>query len=260
MELEFLDGGEPPKDEVQPEQKEEARPQPEAPKDEIPPRDESGKFKAREQEIPTAQPATPPVVPEGTPKEEPIMVPLAALHETRDKVKALEAQLEQFRPRPQPQQPVAIPDPLDDPEGYHLFQEQRVQQAIFNNTLNISEEMARGTHGDELVNAAQQWAQQQFAANPALYAEFSQQRNPYGYIVQQYQRQQMLSRLGGDPKEIEAYLAWKQASAATQQQPAAPAANPATPAPPRSIVDAPSAGGVQHTASGPGVAFDEVIK
>ena len=264
--LEFLDAGEPAKEDVQPVAEEakaeevkvsEAAPEPKGAE-----RDEHGRFKAKEpaKEEARAQPEPQPTAetqPEAKP--EPVMVPLTALHETRDKVKALEAQLAQFQQRPQEQAPP--PDPYEDPEGFAAYQNNVVNQQILNTKLDISEEMARGVHGDETVDAARDWALAQFRSNPAFQAEVLRQRNPYGYVVQQYQRNESLSKLGGDPKQIEAFLAWQQAQTAlAQQQPAAQAASPATPAPPQSIASAPSAGGVAHIAIGEGVAFDETFR
>lgn len=200
--------------------------QPEVTEEATPARDETGKFAK--------------VDPQPEPAKDGHTVPLPTFLEMRDKMKVIESELEQFRRATQPQpQPAPIPDPIDDPEGFAQYQRQFIEQASLNTTLNISEEMARTSHGDDLVNAAQQWAQSQFASNPSLYAEFTRQRNPYGYIVKEYQRQQMLSQVGDDPKEIEAFLAWKQAQAqvAQQQPPLAP------PKPPRSLASAPSAGG-----------------
>jgi hypothetical protein len=83
MDLDFLDGGEEPKAEVQPvetpeapvETTPEATPEPvaETVEQKGPVRGPDGKFAKKD--------------------EEPVMVPLAALHETRDKVKDLEARL-----------------------------------------------------------------------------------------------------------------------------------------------------------------------
>lgn len=250
--LDFLDSPEGGNDAAQPvetaveQPKEEAQPQPEAeqpqeeqPKAEPPPsreRDEKGRFKPKEE-----------------PKDGPVMVPLSALHETRDKVKALEAQLAQFS-QPQ-QQPQPIPDVFENPDGFYQHIQQQIAQTALNDRLNLSEEMTRQAAGDEAVNAAQEWGRQQFAANPALAQQFYQQRNPYGFLVQQYQRQQALETLGDDPKEIEAFKAWKAAQAQLQQQP-----NTDTPNPPKSIASATSAGGLQNIATGPTVAFDNVFR
>lgn len=240
--LDFLDGSEEPNVDVHAEETVET-PEVETPEVEAQPepaerpRDEHGRF-----------------APKQEPKPEPIMVPLAALHETRDELKQLKAQLEQFQ---QPRQQPATPDPVEDPEGYAAYQNASVQQAVLNTRLDLSEEMTRTAIGDELVDQARDWGLAQFRSNPAFQAEVLRQRNPYGYLVKEYQRQTALAKIG-DPAEIDAFLAWKQAQEATQQQ-AAPAAHSEAPLPPRSIASAPSAGGVQHQAVGPGVAFDNIF-
>jgi hypothetical protein len=245
--LEFLDAGEPANGEVAP------TPQAEAPTQEEPAagqatepetaeqkatreRDERGRFKAKE-------------------ADEPVMVPLKALHETRDQVQQLKAELDRMR-QPIQQQP-QVPDMFEDPEGYQAHLAQSLQATVFNQTLNISEEMTRQQVGNELVDGATAWARQVFQANPTFYQVFAQQRNPYGFLIGEYRRQQALSQIGGDPKEIEAFLAWKQAQ--TAQQPGA-TPQPQSRRPTGSIASAPSAGGAQHIATGPGVAFDSVIK
>jgi len=117
--LEFLDSPEGENAETQPvetpqaeAQAEAETPQEEQPKAEEPPsreRDEKGRFKPKEE-----------------PKDGPVMVPLSALHETRDKVKALEAQLAQFS-QPQ-QQPQSIPDVFENPEGFYQHIQQQIAQ------------------------------------------------------------------------------------------------------------------------------------
>lgn len=183
--------------------------------------------------------------------DEPVMVPLKALQEVRDELKQLKAE----QPRQQPQQQ-QVPDVYEDPEGYQNYIAQTVNQATLNATLNLSEELTRQSAGDEIVEAATEWAKTQFQTNPALYNQFISQRNPYGFIVAQYQKEQTFQKLGNDPKQIEAFLAWQ---AAQQTLQAAPAAQP-TPTPTASIASAPSAGGHQQVATGAGVAFSEFIK
>lgn len=248
--LEFLDAGEPAKSEVAPvaeaapAEPKAAEPVAEAPQETAEEkatreRDERGRFKAKE-------------------AEEPVMVPLKALHETRDEVKALKAQLEALN-RPQaPQQAQQVPDIFEDPEGYQNYQTQIVQRAIYAERLNISQRFATQQYGAEIVNAALEWGKAKCASDPAFNAAVMSDPDPVGYAVQSYQREQAFGKLGGDLKEIEAYLAWKQAQ---QAQPAAqPAPTPPVARPTPSIASATSAGGVQHVAVGPGVAFDNVIR
>lgn len=159
-------------------------------------RDEKGRFKAKEQDQP--------------------MVPLAALHDTRDKVRDLEARLAAMQqPQPQGQQ---IPDIFEDPEGFVRYQNTQLQAVTLNTTLNISEEMTRASAGNETVEAAQQWGAQAFPANPALYQQFISQRNPYGFLVEQYRRATAFQQLGDDPAKIEEFVKWREAQSAPQAQ------------------------------------------
>jgi hypothetical protein len=247
--LEFLEGAEAPNEEVAP-----AAQEPAAEEKPERPRGPDGKFAPKEkaEDAPVAQPEP---TPQAEPAQEQPMVPLAALHETRDKVRDLEARLAAMQPKQQQPQPTIgpAPDMFEDPDAYQSWQ----QQQIVNATLNLSEEITREKYGDELVDAAKVWATEQFQTRPGFAQEVLSQRNPYGYAVKQYQKHQSLSQLGDDPTEIQAYLAWKQAQ---QAQPAAPAATPPPQRPPQSIASAPSAGGLQSQAVGPGVAFDSIIR
>lgn len=188
---------------------------------------------------PTPEPAPQrPVIPEG-------YVPLATVLDTRDKLKAAEERVRQFEAQ---QQAPTLPDPYEDPDGYNRFVAAQTQQAVFSAKLDLSEDMARTQHGDELVNTVQQWALERGASDPSFGPTLAQQRNPYGWAVQQYQREQALEELK-DPSEFAAYRAWR----AAQANPAAPAPiTPAAPAvappraapalPPKSIAAAPAIG------------------
>ena len=248
--LDFLDAGEPANTEAQPAETPaaEAPPEPQAaeatpteatPEKPAPARGPDGKFAKKE------------------PEAEPIMVPIQALHETRDKVKDLEARIAALQPQQAQPQQQQVPDMFESPEAYTAYLQNQISQVALNERLNLSEEMVRQSAGDETVNAAQEWGRQQMASNPAFAQEFYGQRNPYGFLVQRYQRHALMSQLGDDPKQIEAFLAWKTAQGQVQQQPE-PQPSPAPP--PRSIASATSAGGVSHQAIGPGVAFGDAIK
>lgn len=189
-------------------------------------RDERGRFKAKE-------------------ADEPVMVPLKALHETRDEVKALKAQLEALNRQPQ-QQP-EVPDVFVDQEGFNNHINSQIQRSVLNATLNLSEEMTTQQYGADEVDQAKQWGAQAFQANPALLQTFYSQRNPYGFLVAEYRKQSMLSQL--DPNEFNAFLAWKEAQKAP----------PAPPAVPDTLADAQSARG--STAEAYRVpTLDEILK
>jgi hypothetical protein len=91
---------------------------------------------------------------------------------------------------------------FEDPEGYQAYLANSVRETVLNQTLNISEEMTRQQVGAELVDEATTWAKQAFQANPGFYQAFVQQRNPYGFLVGEYQRQQALSQIGSTPHRL----------------------------------------------------------
>jgi hypothetical protein len=202
-------------------------------------RDERGRFKAKTD-------------------QEPVMVPLQALHETRDEVKALKQQLAAITQPQQQPQTYQAPDMFENPEGWQAHIQNTIAQTTLNDRLNVSEEIVRQSAGNETVNAAQEWGRQMLTHNPMFAQIFYGQRNPYGFLVKEHQRFRAISQLGDDPKQLDDFLAWKSTQGG-QSQPG-PRANPQQPAPPRSIASATSAGGVQHSAMGPGVAFGNTIK
>lgn len=201
---------------------------------------------------PEPEPTQPEVTPAEPQRPEAGFVPIAALLEERDKRKQYEDQVRSFQAS---QQPPAQnrPDPYDDPEGYDRAIDQRMQQALFAERFSTSEYLAKEKYGEEKVNAAGEWATEQANSNPAFLAEFSSQRFPLMWVVQQHQRNAMLSEIGDRSMDdfVRDYLA-KNPGLAPQSAPAvaatpvvaAPqATRPATP--PRSIASdaaAPSAG------------------
>lgn len=189
-----------------------------------------------------AQAAQPVVEPK---QPEPGFVPIGAMLDTRDKLKAAEAELTQLRAQQAPQQ-VQMPDPYEDPEGFARVQEQRVQSAILNQTLNTSERFARKEYGVETVEAAKAWALQRYASDPFYHQQVLSDADPYERVVRDYRQEQLFAKV--QPSDFDAFLAWKaaQGQLQQQQQQAAPAAppNPASAIPPRSLASAPSAGGV----------------
>jgi len=187
----------------------------------------------------------------------PIMVPLTALHETRDKVKDLEARLAKLQPQPAP---VEIPDRYEDPEGYEAYQEAVIQNRLLNITLNTSERFAKKEHGAETVEAAKAWATQRFASDPLYQQQVLADQDPYERVVTDYRRDQLFSKVS-DPSEFDAFLAWKAANATLAATPpgAAPP-NPTPTIPPRSLASAPSAGGITtEVVQSDAEIFEEVI-
>lgn len=204
-----------------------------------------------------ATPTEPPVVPQAPKQPDPGFVPVTAMLDERDKRKALEAELAQYRAQHQPQE---TPDVYDDPEGFARHQEQRVQQALYQTNLQWSERIATIQHGQEAVTAAKEWGIARCDSDPFFNAKVAASPDPVGYVVQEFKRDQIATSV--DPAQYQQFLAWQSAQQQLSQQQAAPAVNSHSPPsiPPRSLASAPSAGGVMtEPAQSEKDIFEEVI-
>lgn len=182
-------------------------------------------------------PLTPPVI---EAKPDPGFVPITVMLDEREKRQKLEAQLAQLQQQSKPE-PQETPDPISDPEAFAAWQAEQVQRTALNTKLDISEELARDKHGDELVDKARDWAMDRFRQNPAFYQEVIGQRNPYGYVVKAFQKAQIAETV--TPDDYQQFLAWKASQAAPPvAAPAVIPTPPQAPPPPRSLATAPSAG------------------
>lgn len=220
----------------------EAAPEPQPEPQAQPERDEAGRFKAKEPEAPQPQPEAKPEQP---------MVPLAALHEVRDELKAFKAEAERLRQQQQPQPEAPTPpDMFEDPEGWQAYQAQQFQSALYQQRLDISHRFAVQQHGEQAVSEAVEWAKQRCDSDPHFNQMAMSNPDPVGFAIEQFRRDQIASKV--DLSEYEQFQAWKQAQAQAAQT-----APPPQSTPPKSIVSAPSAGGVQHTALGQAAVFDE---
>ncbi len=178
-------------------------------------------------------------------KAEPGFVPLGALLDTRDKLKAAEAraqQLEQEQAQARAQQQQPTPDMFEDPEAFQAAIANQIHQTSLNTRLDLSEDFARSRYDDATVDAARDWALAQAKANPVFGQQLLTNRNPYDFAVREHKRVSALEKLGSDPGEVDQFLAWKAAQAEPAAAPAAPPTQ--TSLPPRSLASAPSAGGV----------------
>jgi hypothetical protein len=189
---------------------------------------------------------------EETTKPEPVMVPIAALHETRDKVRDLEAKLQQMQPPQEPQQ--QVPDIFEDPKGYQEFQDQKLQTLLYQERYRFSERLAVNQYGQDAVKNAVEWAAQRAQQDPHFNAQAFSNPDPVGFAVEQYKRDQVASQV--DLSEFEKFKAWQAAQAETQQ----PIQQQPQNAPPASIASLPSSGGADHTPVGPGQAFDSLFR
>lgn len=195
--------------------------------------------------------------PEAIPQPEAERVPLAAVKAERDRRQALEQENARLRAALMPQ---AKPDPYEEPEAYDNYRAEQDAAGRLNLKLDMSEELTRQVLKDDaLVDTARDWAMARFAQSPAFYQEVMSHRNPYGYVVEKYRREQALEALG-DPSEVDAFRAWKAAQSETQPVAAQAVAPPKPSAPPRSLASAPSAGGIATQVEEDGDGYDAEFK
>lgn len=158
--------------------------------------------------------------------------------------------------------PEALPDPLDDPEGFASAQNAQFQQALTQQKFEMSDVMARQAHGAEAVDSASEWAMERAKNDRVFAAEYMRQAHPIDWIVQQHKRDADLSDYAKDP------IAFARRILEANGQPIAPVATaqavpvalaPAVAAPPRSIASQPAASAVPHTAPTGAVAAIESL-
>lgn len=165
--------------------------------------------------------AEPAPVEEVKPAEEPkgkvnddgnITVPLKALHEERDARQKLQAEVEQMKVSLQQPaaEPEIIPDPIDDPQGYHEYTQRQINSAVGkvsqqmqSRLLDMSEAGAVRSHGKESVESVKEW----FASQPqAFQQEALGAADPYDYAIQEHKRQQVTATLTADPDKLDRIL------------------------------------------------------
>lgn len=204
---------------------------------------------------PAPQPAPEPQgVIEGAPPapvvEEQRHVPISAILDEREKRQQYQREAEELRrwkAEREAQEQTKPKDFYEDPDGYLRNVQQQQQHAIWNERLNMSEMMAVNKHGDETVTQAADAFKQAAAKNPALVHEFTQQRDPYGFVVQWHKRNAALTEIGEDPAAYKERIRTELMAELQAQQPA-PAVQQSAPRIPGSLSQAPSAGKSQQAA------------
>lgn len=219
---------------------------------------ESGKVEEKVEAVPAPVDAVveaPQVQPEPEPKGEPEGVPPApapkddvsgvvkGILDEREKRQQYQREAEELRRwkaerEAKDAEAQKKPDFYENPDEYMRQREQAQQHAIWNERLNMSELMATNKHGEEAVNAAADAFKVAAAQNPALVHEFTQQRDPYGFVMKWHQKNSMLTEIGEDPAAYKERLRQELLAELQAQQPAPVAAKPTIPG---SLSTAPSA-------------------
>ncbi len=219
---------------------------------------------AQAQEAPAeARPDTP--VPEAAAapaevKEKEPSVPIPTFLDMRDRATTAErrlAEIEAARPKDAPK----VPDPLDDPEGYNAHISSLVTQATTAQKFEMSDVIAKQTHGEAVVDAAIDWAKDKAARDPTFVGQYMASAHPIDWIVRQHKRDGLVGGLPDDVSDLDEYVKRRAAelgliaapaSAGVEQQQA-----PATP--PRSLASQPSTGGVKDVPVGPMAGLEVVF-
>ena len=139
--------------------------------------------------------------PEPTPEPEQT-VPLAALHEERNKsrnlrdtIPELQRQIAQLQEVVSRSQPAPEPiDPIMEPEKFQAAINSQVAAQVSNLYLDLSERAARQQFGDDAINAALEAAQATGAID-----QFRGKRDAWGDLAKWHKSQQALATIGDDP-------------------------------------------------------------
>jgi hypothetical protein len=180
------------------------------------------------------------------PPPEPGHVPVAALLDERDKRKAAEKRLAEIEAG----RKADVPPP-----------EQTTAQQLWAVRMDLSRELLASQIGEAEVEALHQWGFEKCGSDPLFNQQVLQSKNPYAFLRQARQREQLLAEVS--PDDLDDYKAWKAAKAQGAQAPAPTPQPTPVPTPPRSLANAPNAGGagaLSETPMGPGAAFAAAIR
>lgn len=196
--------------------------------------------------IPEVAPAAPEVVPPTAPEQAPTMLPLSAILDEREKRQQYQREAEELRRWKQEREAKEQaaqqkqPDFYENPDEYMRQVQAQQQHAVWNERLNMSELRAADKFGPEKVDEAAEAFKVAAAKNPALVHEFTQQRDPYGFVMQWHTRNSVIAEIGEDPA---AYKERIRAELLAELQPAA--AQTSAPRLPGSLASQPTNGATQ---------------
>ncbi len=185
--------------------------------------------------------------------------PVAALtaertkaRESQSRIQELERQLATYQ-QPEVQAPSApmqqfgqngIPDPYDDPQGYHQFVVAQVthqaRQEVQLQNLNMSRIRAVAKYGQDEINSAADWAGEMANRDPNFEATVMSQPDPAEWVIAQKKRHDMIKSIETDPDAYVRARAAELGLAAITQPVVQPTQSAAKDTGPKSIVNAKS--------------------
>lgn len=212
---------------------------------------------------PTPEAPQPPQ-PEPQPAPQEHTVPLAKYLDTRDELKELKRYKAEQEAKLQQQQAPKAPDPIDDPDGFAAYQDRRFQQQLAAQKFEMSDTLAKQTHGDEVVKNATEWALKKAESDPVFASQYMREPHPIDWMVRQHQRDSFVSQLPTDVSSLDELIEREIAKRGLSAPPAASAPAPAATvqpvaAPTPSLVNQPSSGGIATVAGGATSALETVF-
>lgn len=166
-------------------------------------------------------------------------VPFEALRDERTKRQAMERELgemRRWRQQLEAQARQARLQSIEDPDERLQYVQQDGAQAVLYTKANLSRMYAEKQHGAEVVAAAVEFFND--PKHAPISHQLMQTDDPFGAAVEYYSAQKALTEIGPDPKAYESRLR-EQIKAELLAE-----LNPTKPkAPPRSMANAPAAGG-----------------
>lgn len=158
-------------------------------------------------EEPQEEPTPEPEEETGTPPGEPEEWTKAAVMDERRKRQELQQQVDDLRRQmeakpSEPVRPEPLPDPLEDSEAHAAALETRVNQMVNNRFLNMSKAMHKAQKGD-VVDEAEKAYGAAAQSDPSLWASLNSAPDPYGHVVDWYEKKQAMAEIG-DPREYAA--------------------------------------------------------
>jgi len=107
---------------------------------------------------------------------------------------------------------------FEDEKGFLAKQEQKTQEALRNNALNMSEAFAEEVFGEEKVAAAKQWMQTEGIKSPYALDQFNSAKLPYHTIVKLFDDDQARR----DPEAYKAQLREELLAELKEKKPSTP--------------------------------------
>jgi hypothetical protein len=108
----------------------------------------------------------------------------SALTVMRKELQEAQRKLRELEQRGEKKEPVKAPDPVEDPDGYDKYMDQKIEAQTFNAVAKISERTAIKTYGKEAYDAAVDAFEEAVKADPSLAKQLRDSDDPAEFAYQ----------------------------------------------------------------------------